>query len=107
MSQKEEYHNLVIGGAGYTTTYTTKFKNRKKWKRPNPNLIYSHIPGTITEIVNKEGWKVKKGEVILLLEAMKMSNKIVMPFDGRITKMFVRKGEVVPKNHLMIEINPE
>lgn len=92
--------------AEYKTTLTTKFKNRKKWSPPNKNHILSIIPGTILEINVSERQKVEEGETLLILEAMKMANRIAMPFKGTIVKIHVQPGETVPKHHLMIEIKP-
>jgi len=92
--------------AEYKTTLTTKYRNRKKWSPPNKNHILSIIPGTILEVFVNERQKVKAGETLMILEAMKMANRIIMPFDGTITKLYVKSGDVVPKRYLMIEINP-
>ena len=50
--------------------------------------------------------KVKEGQTLLLLEAMKMQNQVRMPFDGQILKIYVKRNEVISKNHLMMEIKP-
>ena len=104
MAEEKEYKNLIIQGAVYKTTYTKKFENRLNYETPNENLIYSFIPGTIVDIFVKPGQKVQEGETLLLLEAMKMENQVRMPFDGKIKKVHVKKDEIVPKRHLMIEI---
>jgi biotin carboxyl carrier protein len=106
MAVEKEFKNLVIGGAVYKTTYTWKFENRVKWEAPNANLIYSFIPGTIIDIFVKPRQKVKEGETLLLLEAMKMQNQVRMPFDGEIVKIYVSKDEIIPKKFLMMEIKP-
>ena len=104
MAEEKDYKTLVIQGAVYKTTFTKKFENRFNYESPNDNLIYSFIPGTIVDIFVKEGQKVKEGETLLLLEAMKMENQVRMPFDGKIQKIHVKKDDVIPKRHLMIEI---
>lgn len=104
MAKEKEYKTLIVQGAIYKTTYTKKFENRVNYETPNENLIYSFIPGTIVDIFVKAGQKVAEGETLLLLEAMKMENQVRMPFDGKIVKVHVKKDEVIPKRHLMIEI---
>jgi biotin carboxyl carrier protein len=52
----------------------------------------------------KPGQEVKKGETLLILEAMKMQNQITMPFNGKIKRVNVKPDEVVKKKHVMIEI---
>lgn len=106
MKEKKDFKTLVVQGAVYKTTYTWKFENRVKWEAPNPNFIYSFIPGTIIDIFIKPKAKVKEGETLLLLEAMKMQNQVRMPFDGEIVKIHIKKDEIIPKKHLMIEIRP-
>jgi len=93
--------------AEYKTQLTNKFKNRKKWTPPNKNHILSVIPGTILKILVKEKQMIKEGEIVMILEAMKMANRITMPVDGVIKTIHVKEGEIVTKNHLMIEIDPQ
>ncbi len=106
MAEEKELKNLVIQGAVYKTTYTKRFENRVKYVTPDPNELYSFIPGTIIDLFVKPKQKVKEGETLLLLEAMKMENQVRMPFDGEIVKIHVKKGEVIPNRHLMIVIKP-
>lgn len=102
----KEFKNLVVQGTVYKTTYTWKFENRVRWETPNPNYIYSFIPGTVIDVFVKPREKVKEGETLLLLEAMKMQNQVRMPFDGVIVKVNVKKDEIIPKKYLMLEIKP-
>lgn len=96
--------SLIVQGTKYETTLTQKFKERKVWQPPNPNLIISFIPGTIIDVMIKTGEKVKADVPILVLEAMKMHNNVLMPFDGEIVKINVKPDEIVPKNFVMVEI---
>lgn len=88
----------------YKTTLTKKFINRKVYEAPNTNNILSYIPGTIVEIFVKEGQEVQAGDSLLILEAMKMRNQIIMPRDGTIKSIKVDLGEKVPKHKIMIVI---
>ena len=106
MAEEKELKNLIVQGSVYKTTYTKKYENRVNYEAPNENLIYSFIPGTIIDIFVKTRQKVKEGETLLLLEAMKMENQVRMPFTGEIVKIHIKKGEVVPNRHLMLEIKP-
>jgi len=101
---KPKYQTFVVNSAKYTTLLTGKFEKRKLWERPDPNKVNSFIPGTIIEIKVKPGQKVKEGETLLILEAMKMLNKVEMPFDGTIKAVNVDEGQRIPKDYLMIEI---
>jgi len=106
MAEKEKLQVIIVHSAKYQTTYTKKYENRKVWAEPNFNHINSYIPGTVIDILIKEGDKVAEGQSILILEAMKMYNDIKMPFKGKILKINVEKGQKIPKNFLMIEIEP-
>jgi biotin carboxyl carrier protein len=106
MEEQDDLKMLIIEGAAYWTKFSKKFENRVTWEQPNENLIISFIPGTIIDIFVKKGQKVNEGETLLILEAMKMNNVVSMPFDGKIQQVNIKKGDIVPKNHVMIEVVP-
>jgi len=102
--KKARCKTLIIDGDRYRTRHNAKFEKRKTWKNPNPKKITSKIPGTIIKVYTKVGEEVKKGDPILLLEAMKMKNKILFHIDGKVKSIKVKEGERVPKDHLMLEM---
>ena len=106
MADQESNQIIIVHSAKYQTTYNKKYINRKVWVEPNFNHINSYIPGTIISILVKEGQVLKAGESILILEAMKMYNDVQMPFKGKIVKVNIEKGQKIPKNFLMVEIEP-
>jgi len=57
--------------------------------------VKSPLPGVILEIKVKEGEEVKKGQVVIVLEAMKMENNINADRDGVITSILVNKGDSI------------
>ncbi len=103
---EKKYETIIVHSAKYYTEYTRKYRNRPIWEEPNMNLIYSFIPGTIIDVHVKVGEKLKEGDSLLILEAMKMHNNVQMPFDGKIVKVYVKPGDRIPKKHLMLEIKP-
>lgn len=66
--------------------------------------ITSPMPGNILSINASAGKTVKKGEVLMILEAMKMENEIMAPRDGRITSIHVAKGTTVESGTLLCEL---
>ncbi len=66
------------------------------------NEIHSPMPGIILKINVKEGDEIKKGDVILVLEAMKMENEIKAARDCKIKKISVEEKKSVNKNELLI-----
>ena len=53
------------------------------------------ITGKVVEVNVKEGDKVKEGDVLCMLESMKMENPIVSPVDGTVTEINLKAGQVV------------
>ena len=99
-----DFKEFNIDGTIYKTEIPDRVMNRKKRERPNPKHIKSVIPGTIVEIFVKEGQEFKEGECLMILQAMKMKNKILMPFDGIIEKINVKVEEKVPNRLVMVEL---
>lgn len=66
------------------------------------NDLKAPMPGLILEIFAKEGDIVKKGDNLLILEAMKMENMIKAAGEGTIKAIKVAKGNRVEKNHILI-----
>jgi biotin carboxyl carrier protein len=103
-NREPEYHILNFEEGNFKTTFTKKFQNRKAYVIPDPRKLFAFIPGTIMKVFVKEKQKVKKGEKLVALQAMKMNNIILAPFNGVIKKVNVKTGESVPKAHLLIEL---
>ena len=66
--------------------------------------IASPMPGTILDIKCNVGDAIKKGAVLLILEAMKMENEIVAPADGTVKQILVNKGSSVNSGDVMVVI---
>jgi biotin carboxyl carrier protein len=67
------------------------------------NDIKAPMPGMVLNILVNEGDTVKKGDALLILEAMKMENILKSPSDGVIKKIAAVKGTAVEKNQLLIQ----
>jgi len=57
--------------------------------------IVSPMPGKIIKLSQKEGDEIKKGEVLLIVESMKMENNVLAPFDGFLHNYNVKEGDMV------------
>ena len=66
--------------------------------------VKAPMPGTILDVKVQAGQSVKKGDVLIILEAMKMENEIQAPCDGKITGVNVRKGDSVETQALLCTI---
>lgn len=63
--------------------------------------VLSPMPGTILSVNVSVGSAVKAGDVLLILEAMKMENEIVAPCDGTVKQLAVQKGSTVATDALL------
>ena len=66
--------------------------------------ITSPMPGNILAVNVAAGDAVKKGQVLMILEAMKMENEIMAPHDGKVTAVAVTKGAAVESGALLCTI---
>ena len=67
--------------------------------------VTAPMPGNIWKIKTSIGSQVKKHEVLLILEAMKMENEIVSPLDGTVTNILVKEGDAVEPGKIMVELD--
>jgi biotin carboxyl carrier protein len=81
----------------YRSTYLDKEKSEKILKSP--------MPGLITKILVKPGMKIKIGDKLLILEAMKMENEIRSDVEGTIEAILVNEGEAVEKGAELLKIS--
>jgi biotin carboxyl carrier protein len=93
---------LKLESGEYKTQLTPKYKNRKSYEKPQ-NIITAAIPGTIMEVLVKEGQRVKRGDALLVLDSMKMNNTICTPNDGVVKKVYIQAGQPVGKNAPLVE----
>jgi biotin carboxyl carrier protein len=67
--------------------------------------IKAPMPGLVLNIIAKEGQEIKKGENLLVLEAMKMENILKSPTDGTVQKILINIGDKVEKNQVLIQFS--
>jgi biotin carboxyl carrier protein len=107
---KEEKTALIrVNGNKYEVKITDKFDELLKnlgmdsMATKKVNNIKAPMPGLVINIIAREGDAVKKGDPLLVLEAMKMENILKSPADGVVKRIAVNKGMAVEKNQLLIE----
>ncbi|MEX1189955.1 MAG: acetyl-CoA carboxylase biotin carboxyl carrier protein subunit [Bacteroidia bacterium] len=69
------------------------------------NLVKAPMPGLVLRTLVNPGDAVKKGDALLVLEAMKMENMIKSPSDAVVSKVSVKLGQAVEKNQILIEFD--
>lgn len=103
MMQRHRLPESETGGYSSTTPFL---------KRPagqiTKNSVISPLPGTILDVRFKVGDSVKKGDVLMILEAMKMENNILSDGNGKILEILVQNGDSVLEGAdlVVIEYNP-
>ena len=69
-----------------------------------PKNVVSELPGTVTAVKATAGQHVKRGDVLLVIEAMKMANDIVAEVDGTVKRVAVSAGQSVNQGDLLVEM---
>ncbi|MEJ5302610.1 MAG: biotin/lipoyl-binding protein [Bacteroidales bacterium] len=87
-----------------TDTHPATSKTSTPGTPKGAGFIKSPLPGTVLEVLVKEGDHVKIGQRVLLLEAMKMENNIDSDKEGRVVKIHKHKGDPVMEGDILIEI---
>jgi biotin carboxyl carrier protein len=93
---------LNIDTSLYKTRISKKFQNRKPYQPADPRIILSFIPGTVLEILIEPGQSVSKGDDLMILDAMKMQNRLKCSMDGIVKSVAVNKGDKVSKGTVLL-----
>lgn len=67
-----------------------------------PGNVIAPMPGTVLQVLVNIGESVRKGQVLLVLEAMKMENDLMAPADGVVEKLHVTKGVSVNAGDILV-----
>lgn len=76
----------------------------KAAQKGGPANVNSELPGTVTKVVAQAGQHVKRGDVLLIIESMKMANDIVSEVDGTVQRVAVSEGANVNQGDLLVEM---
>ena len=104
MNNQGKFSKLALENGIYETRITKKFEKRTLYEKKDPRIIKAVIPGVIAEFNAKVGQTVKQGDTVMVLEAMKMLNRIMAPLDGKVKAICVRMNEKVSKGQVLIEL---
>jgi biotin carboxyl carrier protein len=104
MNKDENLGYLNIDTSLYQTRISDKFRNRKAYEPADPKIILSFIPGTVLDIFIEPGQTVSKGEDLMILDAMKMQNKLKCNMDGKVKSIAVKKGDKVSKGTVLLAL---
>ncbi|MEE1946773.1 acetyl-CoA carboxylase biotin carboxyl carrier protein subunit [Pedobacter sp. KR3-3] len=111
LNKEEKTATVKVNGSLYTVSIKDQFDQLLK-QLGMDNLaankiqqVMAPMPGLVLNVLASEGDEVKKGDSLLVLEAMKMENMIKSPTDGVIKKIAVKQGDKVEKNELLVSFS--
>ncbi|MDI6452992.1 acetyl-CoA carboxylase biotin carboxyl carrier protein [Peloplasma aerotolerans] len=111
LSKNKDNHIVVNGESKEEDNGKQTNSQQAQLKQNNQNVIQSPLVGTFYASATPNGkpfvevgQQVKKGQVVCIIEAMKIMNEITSPFDGVIKEVFVHNGEVVGYNHTLMRV---
>lgn len=104
MSEQEQYREIALESGTYASRVTKKFAQRKLFEKQNPKVIKAAIPGVIESVSTAVGASVFTGDTLMVLEAMKMHNRIKAPLSGKVKAIHVEAGTKIVKGQILIEL---
>ncbi len=99
--EKEQKTHIGLSGENFEVV---SLQGRRKESAAAVGSLKSPMPGKIFKVLVKEGQKVKTGEALIIVEAMKMEHTIKSNKDGVIKKIFFQEGQQVQGQVLLAEI---
>ena len=101
---ENKIQHILVDDTRYETEVPESYNRKGKKEAVNPGDIRAIIPGVIVEVKVRKGQKVATGDVVIVLEAMKMYNDIEAESDGTVAEILVSKGDKVAKGRMMIRL---
>jgi 3-methylcrotonyl-CoA carboxylase alpha subunit len=108
--RREVFHCVADGGVVHVFWRGRAYELRmekdgaRAAHRPQAGGLEAPMPGRVIKVSVAVGDSVKRGQELLVVEAMKMENPIRAPHDGRVARLETRVGEMVGPGTLLVEI---
>lgn len=108
--KSQNKYTVLLNGLSYSFTIESPISyRRRKYLEKHKEIsklevVSAPMPGKIVELLVEPNSRVKEGEAILILEAMKMQNEIITQVSGKIQKIYVKAGDSVAKDEVLMEI---
>ena len=112
-----KYYNITVNGVAYSVSVEETAAGAAPVAAAAPAApkaatgaagavtVKAPMPGNILDVKVKTGASVKAGDVLVILEAMKMENEIVAPQDGTVASVNVNKGDTVNSGDVLVSMN--
>lgn len=102
VSDKEERY-IQLDGVQYQLEKSSG-RRRASSQAGTTGDLKSEMPGQVIDVRVSEGDTVESGQVLLVLEAMKMEIRVSAPYDGTVAKLLVNQGDVIDRGQLLAEV---
>ena len=107
---EDEQWQVLMGGTLYEVLVEDEQLRRLRLagggggKESGPFLLKAPMPGLVVAVPVAEGQEVKKGDVLVVLESMKMQNELKAGKDGKVEKVKVKAGQTVDQGEVMVSV---
>lgn len=101
---KDTQYNVLSRGRLYSLELVNQKSGMTKSKEGGEKKLVARMPGKIIKILGKVGETVKKGQGLLIMEAMKMENELKATREGKIKTILVKEGQTVDAGEDLIHI---
>jgi biotin carboxyl carrier protein len=95
---------VTVNGQTFVLTKSSSARKRGSGQHHAAGELTAPMPGQVRAVNVGEGDEVLKGQTLLLLEAMKMEIRVQAPRDGLVKKLFVKQGQTVERDQVLIEV---
>ncbi len=93
-----------IDGTDYLTRLTRKVRDREPWRPADTSAVTTLIPGVIVRVLVRPGQRIRRGDGVVVLEAMKMRNEVQSAWEGTVEAVLVEAGQTVPKGAVLVRL---
>ena len=112
-----KYYNITVNGVAYSVSVEETAAGAAPVAAAAPAApkaaagaagavsVKAPMPGNILDVKVSAGASVKAGDVLVILEAMKMENEILAPQDGTVASVNVNKGDTVNSGDVLVSMN--
>lgn len=113
VSEEDNQWNILIHGRLYTAEVIDEREKRlleasgELAMGSSEFVLEAPMPGLVVKVPVKVGKKVERGDVLVILESMKMQNELRAPRDGTVTQINVNEGDNVEKRDAMVVLGTE
>ncbi len=96
---------IQLDGASPVALQTAEPQSQRRARGTGgPAQLNAQMPGQVVDVLVAVGDRVKAGQVVALLEAMKMEIRVTAPYDGLVEQVYVAKGDVVERDQSLIDM---